>query len=441
MSLVNRIKPTPLGIPTPAPDTPESVSLPIPPEKPQRLVSLDAYRGFIMLAMASSGLGLATVARRSFPDDPVWQFLGYQTDHAPWIGCSFWDLIQPSFMFMVGVAMPYSFASRRAKGHSPLRNAAHVVYRALMLCFLGVFLMSINKPAINGNLVNVLTQIGLGYGFVYLLLGRGWRWQFGAAAAILVGYWLLFALWPLPPDGFDYASVGANLNDKTGAFEDKGQVLTGFFAHWSMGTNAAAWFDQWLLGLFPWSDSIPFNKGGYATLNFVPSMATAIFGLMAGEWLRGNRSRWRTLGGLVVAGLVLLAAGWLLGETVCPLVKRIWTPSWAVFSTGWTLLILAAFYWVIDVQGWKAWSLPLIVVGMNSIAMYCMSMTMRGWLSGVFKTFLGQDVFAGGGVFRELLGRDLYPAAYAPIAETATLLLMFWLVCVWLYRRKVFIRI
>jgi len=404
--------------PVPSPETPSESAAPAAPEKVERLVSLDAYRGFIMLAMASAGFGLAKVAQ-SFPGDAVWKVLGYQTDHAPWIGCSFWDLIQPSFMFMVGVAMPYSFAARAAKGHSPARNAMHVVYRALILSFLGVFLMSLNREErVNFNFVCVLTQIGLGYAFVYLLLGRGWRWQLGTAAAILAGYWLLFALWPLPPADFDYTGVGAH--------GDKGQVLSGFFAHWTMGTNVAAQFDHWFLGLFPYSDSYPFSTGGYATLNFVPSMGTAIFGLMAGEWLRGRRSRWRTLGGLVLAGVVFLAAGWLLGETVCPLVKRIWTPSWAVFSTGWTLLILAAFYWVIDVQGWKSWSLPLVVVGMNSIAMYCMSMTMRGWLKGVFRTFLGHDLFAG---------------TYGPIVETAMLLGVFWLVCLWMYRRKVFVRI
>ncbi len=412
-------KPSLLEPPVPSPKSPEQPSAPAAPEKSERLVSLDAYRGFIMLAMASSGLGLAQVAK-SFPGDPVWQFLGYQTDHAPWIGCSFWDLIQPSFMFMVGVAMPYSFARRASQGHSPLRNAVHVIYRALMLSFLGVFLMSLgSQERVNFNFVCVLTQIGLGYAFVYLLLGRGWRWQLAAAAVILVGYWALFALWPLPPADFDYAK-------EVGAKAENGQILSGFFAHWTMGTNAAGQIDHWFLGHFPYSDSIPFNKGGYATLNFIPSMGTAIFGLMAGEWLRSRRSRWQTLGGLVLAGLIFLGLGWLLGETVCPLVKRIWTPSWAVFSTGWTLLILAAFYAIIDVQGWKAWSLPLVVVGLNSIAMYCMSMTMRGWLKGVFRTFFGHGVFGG---------------TYGPIVETATLLAVFWLICLWMYRRKVFVRI
>src|SRR5438132_6681561 len=95
---------------------------------PPRLVSLDAYRGFIMLVMASGGLAIAQVAKDHFPDHPLWQFLAYQFDHVAWGGCAFWDLIQPSFMFMVGVAIPYSHASRVAKGYSPARIATHVIY-------------------------------------------------------------------------------------------------------------------------------------------------------------------------------------------------------------------------------------------------------------------------------------------------------------------------
>src|SRR5438046_538299 len=96
------------------------------PAKPERLTSLDAYRGFIMLVMASAGFGLPQIAEH-FKGDPLWQFLGYEFEHTVWTGCSFWDLIQPSFMFMVGVAMPYSFASRMAKGHGPWRNLGHVL--------------------------------------------------------------------------------------------------------------------------------------------------------------------------------------------------------------------------------------------------------------------------------------------------------------------------
>jgi predicted acyltransferase len=370
-----------------------------------------------MLAMASAGLNLAKVAKDSFPHSDVWGFLAYQTDHVAWLGCGFWDLIQPSFMFMVGVAMPYSFASRASKGASRRDNAVHVAFRAVLLIVLGVFLSSNGARQTNYTFVNVLTQIGLGYAFVYLLLGRGWRVQLAAAAAILVGYWLLFALYPVPGADFDYSTVGV---------KDPKIVMSGLFAHWNMNVNAAARFDEWFLNLLPREKPFAFNEGGYQTLNFVPSMATMIFGLMAGEWLRGRRTIHEKFAYLVIAGALCLGVGWLLDQTVCPSVKRIWTPSWAVFSTGWTLLMLAGFFWVIDVRGWRGWSLPLVVVGMNSIAMYCMAQLMKGWVRGTLKTNFGQDIFAG---------------TYGPIFDAAAVLFVLWLACLWMYRKKVFVRI
>ncbi len=157
------------------------VAVPGPREKPARLVSLDAYRGAIMLFMASGGLALPEVAKH-FPDDPVWRFLAFNTDHVPWIGCSLWDLIQPSFMFMVGVAMPYSIASRRAKGDSEIKITFHVLYRAIFLVLLAIFLSSNWSKRTNFVFTNVLAQIGLGYAFLYLLLGRGVRVQLAALA-------------------------------------------------------------------------------------------------------------------------------------------------------------------------------------------------------------------------------------------------------------------
>src|SRR5262249_54442501 len=128
------------------------------PEKPARLMSLDAYRGFIMLAMASSfGGALAKYAKNAGRTaDPVYQFLAYQFEHVSWTGCSFWDLIQPSFMFMVGVAMPYSYASRKAKGDSEAKIFVHVLIRSVILIFLGIFLESNGKQRTNFTFVNVL---------------------------------------------------------------------------------------------------------------------------------------------------------------------------------------------------------------------------------------------------------------------------------------------
>ena len=445
-----------LETPVPAPQTPGAPAAARVPDRPERLMSLDAYRGFIMLAMVSAGLNLARVARDSFPDSDVWKFLAYHTDHVGWVGCGFWDLIQPSFMFMVGVAMPYSFASRAAKGASRWNNALHVAFRSVLLIILGVFLSSNGARQTNYTFVNVLTQIGLGYPVVYLLLGRGRLLQLAAAAGILVGYAALFAFYPLPPADYDYAKVGVKPTDQA-VLEDP------YAAHWNKNSNVAHDADKWLLNQLPRQKPFEFNDGGYQTLNFVPSIATMLFGLMAGEWLRTDRSKWRKALGLFAGGLFCLVAGlvidhriwpdWLadgarqLAEalgvsgspfvertwTLCPIVKRIWTPSWAVFSTGWTLLMLAGFFWVIDIWGWRRWAFPLVVVGMNSIAMYCMAQLMKGWVRDTLKTHFGQDIFSG--------PAGSFLGTYGPIVDAAAILLILWLVCLWMYRQKVFVRI
>jgi predicted acyltransferase len=391
-----------------------------------RLGSLDAYRGFIMVAMVSGGFGFSQVARR-LPDDALWQFLGFHFDHVLWAGCGFWDLIQPSFMFMVGVAMPYSHASRQARGQAKPVIAGHVLYRALVLVFLGIFLSSNWSRQTEWVFTNVLTQIGLGYCFVYLLVGRGSAWQLTAVAVLLVGYWIYFVAHPLPAADFSYASVGFPTL----------VPYTGLLAHWNPNTNAAAAFDVWFLNLFPRPEPFVFSRGGYATLNFVPSMATMILGLWAGELLRrrdfsaGKKLLW-----LVAAALVCGGLGWGLGETVCPIVKRIWTPSWTLYSAGWTFVMLAAFYAVIDLGGCKKWAVPLALVGMNSIAVYCMSQLLKPWVRDTCKRHLGADIFQG-----TYFGVEVFDPLYAPVAESVVFLGVVWLTALWMYRRGIFLRI
>jgi predicted acyltransferase len=343
-------------------------------------------------------------------------------------------------MFMVGVALPYSYSSRKARGDSDGWIFAHTLWRAALLVALGVFLSSNGSAITRYTFVNVLSQIGLGYVFVYLLRGRGLLVQLAALAVILVGYTALFAAYPLPPADKDWQAVGV---------KDAGEKLSGFQSHWAKNANTAHTFDVWFLNLFPQPEPPPgvkpeewakrgfvrgedgamrfaFNEGGYQTLNFVPSMATMLLGLMAGEMLRGRRSRGGKLGLLVVAGVVCLGLGFAAGEMGFPIVKRIWTPSWALFSAGWTFLMLAAFYGVIDVAGWKRWAFPLVVVGMNSIAIYCMSQLMRGWIGSTMKTHLPSSWFAG---------------PYGLILYTTLILVVLWLICLWMYRRKIFLKI
>src|SRR5207248_5442006 len=138
------------------------------------------------------------------------------------------------------------------------------------------------------------------------------------------------------------------------------------------------------------------SSGGYQVLNFVPTLATMILGLIAGGVLKDDeRSGWAKVRWLTVAGVLALAAGYGLGLAgVCPVVKRIWTPSWVLFSGGWCLLILAGFYAVTDVGGWRRWAFPLVVVGMNSIAAYCISVSfVKAELHKLVIRHLGRDAF------------------------------------------------
>lgn len=394
-----------------------SVQIPVPPA---RLVSLDAYRGFVMICLAANGFGLFETSK-NFPESSVWQAIGGQFDHVPWVGCVFWDLIQPSFMFMVGVSLPYSYARRREQGDSWNWCLLHAVIRSFVLILLGIFLSSAWSKETNFTFMNVLTQIGLGYTFLFLFWDRGLVVQILAAIVILIGYWAWFALTPIVPPDFDYASVG---------LPDNWIPLSGFAAHWQKCANPAASFDQWFLNLFPRSEPFVFNKGGYQTLNFVPSLVTMLFGLMTGEFIRKTISRPKTLMILVICGLGLLGVGYgLHAFGACPLVKRIWTPSWTLYSTGLTLLMLAGFYGVIDIAGWRAIALPLTVAGMNSIALYVMSQLLRNSTADALERHFGSGLF------------KIFGDHYIPLVKANLVLLVFWLFVFWLYRQRIFFRI
>jgi predicted acyltransferase len=405
------------GTPYSAPVAPATPPL----EPARRLASLDVFRGLTMLFMASEIMRIPSVARH-FTDSRLAGWLAFGLDHVQWTGFGPWDLIQPSFMFMVGVALPFSVASRRARGEPFSTQLAHAVRRALILVVLGIFLRSQGKPQTYFTFEDVLTQIGLGYVFLFLLAYARPRTQWVAAGALLVATWLAFVLYPLPPAGFDTALLGVPA--------DWPHHLNGFAAHWDKNTNFANRADQWFLNLFPRESPFVYNRGGYTTLNFVPSLATMIFGLLAGGLLRRTTSDREKLRSLLVYGAAGIAVGALLHFAgICPLVKRIWTPSWAIFSAGWAALFLALFYWMVDVRGWRRWTLPFLVVGMNSIATYVLVHVAEGYTAEALRTHLGRGTF------------QIFGAAYEPMLVGGASLLIFWLMLYWMYRRKIFIRI
>src|SRR5690348_11810275 len=172
-----------------------------------RNASIDAYRGLVMLLMMAEVLQLSRVSA-AYPDSLFWKVLGWNQTHSEWAGCSLHDTIQPGFSFLVGVALPYSIASRLAKGGTFWKLFAHALWRALLLVALGVFLRSLDSQQTYFTFEDTLSQIGFGYPFLFLLGFRPPKWQWTALAVVLVGYWAAWALYPLPPAGFNYQTVG-----------------------------------------------------------------------------------------------------------------------------------------------------------------------------------------------------------------------------------------
>lgn len=390
------------------------------PQSPARLASMDAYRGLVMLLIFGEALRFCEVAR-AIPSSAFWKFLCHQQSHVSWIGCSLHDLIQPSFSFLVGTALPFSVASRIARGQTFGQMTLHACWRALALILLGVFLRSTDRPQTYWTFEDTLSQIGVGYVFLFLLAFRSRRVQWLVFALIVIGYWAAFVLYPLPGPDFDYTQV---LDERNWPH------LTGFAAHWDKNTNFAWAFDTWFLNLFPREHSFNYNGGGYATLSFIPTLATMILGLIAGEVLRRETVQWSKARWLAIAGVIGLAFGALLGALgICPVVKRIWTPSWVLFSGGWCFLLLAAFYAVIDLKGYRRWAFPLVVVGMNSIAAYCIDHLFNGFIQKNLVTNLGRNIF-------KIVGNS-----YEPMLHGAATIAICWLILYWMYRRKIFLRI
>ena len=397
-------------------------------QQQQRLLSLDAYRGLIMVSLAFKGFGLRETAENHLatnPDSSFWQTVHYQFSHVPWTGCGYWDLIQPSFMFMVGVSMAYSYAKRSGLGHSYGKMLGHALWRSAVLILLGIFLISDSFSSTSWSLMNVLTQIGLGYTFLFLFWRRRLRSQSLGAVFILILTWMLYVLYPGAGVELPSGSPGVGVQPEWAQ-----RHLAEVSPAWHKNANVGHAVDGWLLNQLPRQEPFVHNGGGYQTINFIPSLATMLFGLMVGQFLRSRRSAQTKLRTLLAAGILGLTVGLILDWTgVCPLVKRIWTPSWAIFSTGWCCLILGGLYVLIDVARIRRWTFPLVVVGTNSIAIYSMSMLLPGWTAATLRTHLGQNIF------------QLWGAANEPALESVMVGLTFWLVCWWMYRQRIFLRV
>jgi len=372
------------------------------PTRP-RVTSVDALRGFVMLLMVAECVGLPKVAQQ-FPDNPVWQAVRFHTTHVEWVGCSLHDLIQPTFSFLVGAAAVFSLANRKERGEPFWKSLLHAIFRAAFLVAWGVIMRSFGTTRTNFTFEDTLSQIGLGYVPLFLIAHLKPKWWWVWLGGILLLYWWAFALngWL----GGDYASG------------------------WAKNDNPASYFDYWFLNLFPREKPFTHNGGGYATLSFIPTLGTMILGLIAGEWLR-TQSRWGTAFILGVVGVCGIGAGVLLGELgVCPIVKRIWTPNWVLFSGGWCFLLLALFHTLSDGIGYRGWTYPLRVIGANSILIYTLA---DSPVPAFVWTQVEKHLPAG--------TYTVFGDGWKSVLRGSVWMVLAWLLLWWLYLKRVFVRV
>jgi predicted acyltransferase len=359
-----------------------------------RLVSLDALRGFDMFwiigghwiaAGLAEGLGSEWFDRHILP----------QVRHVPWEGFTAWDLIMPLFLFMVGTAMPFSFGKRLAAGHSRGRLLFHVFYRVAVLWVLGMIaqgrLLRYDLSELR-LYSNTLQAIASGYLIASpLLLFTRPRWQLAVTAALLLAYWALLMLVPVPGHG-------------AGALTPDG--------------NLAIYIDKLVLG--------PFQDGTTYTwvLSSMTFATTVMLGAFAGHILRAEDTRIRKTVILLVTGAACLLVGWLWGF-LFPIIKHIWTSSMVLYAGGWSFLLLAFFYFVIDVLRLRFLAYFFVVIGTNAIAAYM--------VTRIYDFRNIADILVDG------LGR--WTGDWHPFVRGVGGFAVLWLILFHLYRRRAFIKI
>lgn len=357
-----------------------------------RLLSLDFYRGLTMfLLIAEFSHLFPNLLAPQFKGTFI-HFLGIQLHHVDWIGLHFWDLIQPFFMFIVGVAMPLSFSRRIAKGDSYGQVTQHIIKRAFIMLLLGWALYCIDPGRIVFRFQNVLAQLSVTYVLAFLIIRKPVSIQLGFSILLILISESLYRFFPV--EGFNNAFVGDE--------------------------NFGAWFNLLISG--------ELGEGYWASFNAIPTAAHTIWGVMAGQLLMGNNSAKKKLQLLFGAGIIGLLIGYGLSP-ITPIIKRIATSTFVFASGGWALIALAVCYWVIDIKKYQKGVLFFAIVGMNPLFIYLFAHVGGANLIGkIFRPF-SNALFGWMGE----LG--------AQMMLSCIVLSMLWYICYWLYKKKIFIRI
>ncbi len=347
----------------------------------QRNLALDSMRGLIMLLLVSHFLGLGELK------DPALKGIADQFEHLPWAGFVPWEMIMPSFMFMIGVSMPFSLARRKAIGAGFRSNLRHVLGRTFRLILLGQFLTCVHAGRYAYEPYETLTQLGLSYLVAFLILQLPARWQPGAAA------------------GFLFANLGLYL------------VFPGSTGPFAPNDNIGAVIDKTVFHLD--------HAGSWATINFLGSGITVLFGAWTGMLIGSKRAP--------VAKVKILAAFSAASLTLCaalvpfvPIIHKAWTLTFTLIHTGILLAAVILFYWLFDIKGLTRLAFPLMAVGVNSIFIYMVWQLLNGWIDRTLSVFTRGFSFAG---------------SWAPAIQACAVAAVMWFCCCWLYERKVFFKV
>ncbi len=362
------------------------------PNPTGRLVSLDVYRGLTMFLLVAEAALVYDALLEIFPERNALHGLFIQFTHHEWNGLYFWDLIQPFFMFIVGVAMPFSLNKRLAISEDRSKVTLHILKRCLLLFLFGTGLHCIYSGKLVFELWNVLTQLSFTVLVTYFLLTKDWKVQLGISLGLLALTEILYRIYnPEVP-----------------------------FEH---GTNFGNYTDQLLMGKI--------NNGGWVAINAIPTAAHTIWGAICGNLLLSSKPASDKIKSIALAGLIGLVIGYGLDLAgITPIIKRISTTAFVFASGGWALLALAFFYWLVDVKKKKGWVLPFLIIGMNSIFIYLFAEILGRWL---YKTL---GIFTNGFMSWTGFG-DHGLALITAVVTLATL----WGLCYFLYRKGIFFRI
>ena len=361
---------------------------PVPPAGEGRLVSLDTFRGFIMFWIIG-GEALA-VGLQAFKPNFLLSTIAFELNHTPWQGLRFYDCIWPSFMLMVGVSVPLSFA-KRSRTQTYAQLLGHAVKRFAVVFLLGSLRQSIHSGAPYWvELSSALQPIAIAYLAAFLLVRRSQRLQAAVGGLILVAYAFILAFVPAP-------GVPAGTLDPF--------------------NNLVRSIDLTVLGR-----TYPTEPWG-TVLCTLPTISTTILGLLIGEWLLSARSKESKAKMIAGAGLFCLTAGYALSPIV-PVIMKIWTTSYGLVSAGWACLMLLLFYWVIDVRGYRKGSLLFVVIGSNAVFIYMFAsiVPLRQWVSIFTRSIVGTS------------------GHLEPLLQAVVVLVVEWLMLFWMYRNRIFIR-